>query len=114
MIPALNELRRTLGLPTMPTITGRRRASRLCHKKWAQRLQDGLSHGPAFRHSAMEFHRNLEACPDHLLGEPDADLRGRTVRIAGAVSRGFRCDPMTWLAFNRNVIGRLAFMRDGR
>lgn len=91
MIPATNELRRTLGLPTVPTLTGRRRASRVRRKQWQTEFAEvrfGMWVGRATR-ATMGSHRNLEACPDHLLGEPDAEQRGRMVRMEQAVLLGW-------------------------
>lgn len=64
MIPALNELRRTLGLPTVPTLTGRRRASLKALRWW--------------RHSVRV------ACYEFC-----AEQRGRMVRMEQAVILGW-------------------------
>lgn len=91
MLSALNEIRRTLGLPTLPTITGRRRASRLKRRQWHRAKADSATGAwvAGVTRATMEAHRNLEARPDALLGEPDADQDGRLARMIQAVARGF-------------------------
>jgi hypothetical protein len=85
MIRALNVLRRELGMPTVPTITGTRTASRQRRKQWRAVLVQSR-----YRTSdTMEHYRDLEACPDNLLGEPNARALGRFVRMARAVRVGF-------------------------
>lgn len=85
MIRALNEWRRGMGAPAVPTITGTRAASRKCRKRWRATLLQSR-HRP---NDTMEHYRDLEACPDNLLGEPNARQLGRFVRMARAVIAGF-------------------------
>lgn len=85
MIKALNGLRRELGLPTVPTVTGTRTASRECRKRWRITLAQSR-HRP---NDTMEHYRDLEACPEAMLGEPNARELGRFVRMAKAVRAGF-------------------------
>lgn len=85
MIRALNGLRRELGLPTMPTLTGKTRHARALRREW--RIVWAGARLPWT--DTMEHYRDLEACPDDMLGEPNARELGRFVRMANAVRAGF-------------------------
>jgi hypothetical protein len=89
MIRALNVWRRGMGAPTVPTITGKRTASRECRKRW----RVTLSQARYRPNDAMEHYRDLEACPDAMLGEPNARELGRFMRMAKAVRAGFEAPP---------------------
>ena len=90
MIHALNVWRYYMGAPSVPTITGTRTASRNCRKQWNATREAACRdlrlrlHG----HETMEHHHDLEACPDSMLGEPNARELGRFVRMAKAVIAG--------------------------
>lgn len=91
MIHALNVWRYYKGAPSVPTISGTRTPSRNCRKQWRANLRAAcvdLRRGLQ-AHETMERHRDLEACPDNLLGEPNARELGRFVRMAKAVRAGF-------------------------
>lgn len=85
MVRALNGLRRQLGMPTVPTLTGTRSASRKCRRRWLITLAQSR-HRP---NDTMEHYRDLEACPEAMMGEPNARELGRFVRMSKAVLAGF-------------------------
>lgn len=91
MIRALNLWRINLGEPTVPTISGTRTASRNCRKRWSAALEAAraLERARLTVRWQIELHRDLEACPDNMLGEPNARELGRFVRMARAVRAGF-------------------------
>jgi hypothetical protein len=95
MIRALNVWRRGMGAPTVPTITGKRTPSRKAAKRFWQAVRDGCfgHHVAARNHGTMEHWRDLEACPNDMLGEPNAARLGRFVRMAKAVRAGFEAPP---------------------
>lgn len=64
MIPALNDIRREVGLSTVPTLTGRRRASRECRRLWRKAYADArLSAlaGATTRYT-MQAYADLKCC----------------------------------------------------
>lgn len=85
MIRALNGLRREMGMPTVPTLTGKTRHARALRKQWRATLAQA-TYRP---NGTMEHYRDLEACPSGMLGEPNARETGRCVRMARAVVAGF-------------------------
>lgn len=101
MIPALNDLRRTVGLPTVPTLTGGRRASRECRKRWRKACAEarmGAWVGAATRR-AMQAYADLETGPDDI-SAPDWREQGRRARMEQAVFDG--------LAFTGSLLARIA------
>jgi hypothetical protein len=85
MIRALNGLRRDLGLPTVPTISGTRTTSRKHRTQW----RTALAQSRYMPNDTMKHYRDLEACPDTMMGEANARELGRFVRMAEAVRAGF-------------------------
>jgi hypothetical protein len=101
MIPALNDLRRDAGLPTVPTLTGRRRASRVLCGKFAGTLR-GVCREVALAQrgrDTMRANADLNAGSDDI-ASPDWREQGRRVRMDAAVLAGF--------AFTGGLLARVA------
>jgi len=90
MTTALNNIRREVGLPTVPTLTGRRRASRECRRQWRKacaRARLNAFVGAATR-ATMGAYADLCAGPDDI-SAPDWREQGRRARMEQAVILGW-------------------------
>lgn len=90
MIPALNDIRREVGLPTVPTLTGRRRASRECRRQWRKACADARLDAfvGATTRATMEAYGDLHVGPDDI-SSPDWREQGRRARMGQAVILGW-------------------------
>lgn len=94
MIRALSPLRRGLGLPEVPTLTGNSRAARRLRRAWRATVHESIVSDRMARHAfaTMERYRNIMAGPDDI-SAPEAEGAGRIARMANAVLIGFLVTP---------------------